>query len=92
MSALLKASEVAQVLRISKSSVHRMLERGEIPHLRVGSEPRIPEAALRAYILAHWVGGTVDADVIEEILGTAAPEPEDDAVVTELPRRAGGPQ
>lgn len=39
---LLTVEEVAAALRVSKMTVYRMVERGEIPSVRIGRSFRIP--------------------------------------------------
>src|SRR4030067_3390515 len=38
---LLKAKEVADILQVSRSMAYRMMQRGEIPTVRVGSAVRV---------------------------------------------------
>jgi excisionase family DNA binding protein len=42
--------EIAAQLRVSKMTVYRLVETGEIDHIRVGRVYRVPEEALRAYL------------------------------------------
>lgn len=42
----LTVGEVAEYMRLSRMTVYRMIERGEIPALRVGRSFRVPKAAL----------------------------------------------
>jgi excisionase family DNA binding protein len=42
--------EIAAQLRVSKMTVYRLVETGEIDHIRVGRVYRIPEEALREYL------------------------------------------
>lgn len=43
-------AEVAAMLRVSKMTVYRMCERGEIPHVRIGRSMRIPTAGIWRYL------------------------------------------
>lgn len=43
---LLTVGEVAQILRISRTSVHNLIARGELPALRFGRTVRIPATAI----------------------------------------------
>lgn len=43
---MLTVSEVAKRLRISKMTIYRMIDRGEIEHVRIGRIVRIPAAEL----------------------------------------------
>jgi excisionase family DNA binding protein len=42
--------EIAAQLRVSKMTVYRLVETGEIDHIRVGRVYRVPEESLRAYL------------------------------------------
>lgn len=56
---LLKANEVAEILRVSKTQVFRMMHAGELPHLRFGPQTyRVKESDLRAYIARMQDGGS----------------------------------
>lgn len=45
-------AEVAKLLRVSKMSVYRLTDSGELGSLRVGRSIRIPADSYRAYLLA----------------------------------------
>lgn len=47
---LLTVVEAAQLLRVSKMTVYRLINHGEIPALRVGRSFRIPKSDLQAYV------------------------------------------
>jgi excisionase family DNA binding protein len=47
---LLKAKEVADILQVSRSMAYRMMQRGEIPTIRVGSAVRIRGSDLEEFI------------------------------------------
>ena len=47
---LLKAKEVADILRISRSMAYRMMQRGEIPMIRVGSAVRVRGSDLEEFL------------------------------------------
>lgn len=47
---LLKAREVAEILQVSRSMAYRMMQRGEIPTVRVGSAVRVRGSDLEEYI------------------------------------------
>ncbi len=54
MRTLLKIPEVAARLRISRSMVHLMIARGELPHVRIGRRAvRVPEDLLQAWLEAR---------------------------------------
>ena len=42
--------EIAKQLRVSKMTVYRLIETGEIDHIRVGRNYRVTEESLRAYL------------------------------------------
>lgn len=46
----LTVPEVAELLRVSKMTIYRLTERGEIRAVNVGRNRRIPKAALDAYL------------------------------------------
>lgn len=45
-------AEVAEVTRVSRMTVYRMVHSGELPAVRVGRSFRVPEAAVQALIEA----------------------------------------
>jgi excisionase family DNA binding protein len=47
---LLKASEVAERLQISRTQAYRLMKIGEIPAIRVGSSVRVKRSDLEEYI------------------------------------------
>lgn len=51
----LTVAEVADLIRVSKMTVYRMVHAGEIPAVRVGRSFRVPQAAVEE-LLAHGVG------------------------------------
>jgi len=46
----LTVMEVANLMRVSKMTVYRLLHSGELPGLRVGRSFRVSDAALEAYL------------------------------------------
>jgi excisionase family DNA binding protein len=46
----LTVAEVAALMRVSKMTVYRLLERGEIASVRVGRSFRVPEKAVNDYL------------------------------------------
>jgi excisionase family DNA binding protein len=42
--------EVATLLRVSKMTVYRLTESGDLPAVRVGRSVRIPTSAVRGYL------------------------------------------
>lgn len=53
MTPLLVPSEVAQILRISRSQAYRLMQTGEIPTVRIQSSVRVRMEDLLAYIAAN---------------------------------------
>ncbi len=53
---LLKDSQVAQRLGVSRATARRMRYRGQLPTVRIGRAVRIPEEALDSFV-ARQVGG-----------------------------------
>ncbi len=47
---VLTVPEVAEILRVGRNLVYRMIERGEIPAIRVGRKIRVPRLALDRYL------------------------------------------
>lgn len=47
---MLTPSDIARILKISKSGVYNLLKRGEIPYLRVGKKIRVPAKSLNEFI------------------------------------------
>ncbi|HTJ68149.1 MAG TPA: helix-turn-helix domain-containing protein [Actinospica sp.] len=48
--AFLTVSEVAEILRVSKMTVYRMVHSGELQATRVGRGFRVPSKAVRGYL------------------------------------------
>lgn len=42
----LTVAEVAEIMRVSKMTVYRLIHSGDLPAIRVGKSFRVPEAAL----------------------------------------------
>jgi excisionase family DNA binding protein len=52
-SLLLKVSEAAAALRISRSSLYRLLESGELAWVQIGASRRVTSAEIHRFIAAH---------------------------------------
>jgi excisionase family DNA binding protein len=52
---LLRVKDAAAEMSVSVSFLHKLCARGDIPYVRVGSDRRIPRAALNAYLQARLV-------------------------------------
>ena len=50
---ILKASDVAQILRISKGLAYRMMQQGEIPSIQFGRTTRVRRQDLDEFIRTH---------------------------------------
>ena len=53
-------TEVADIMRVSKMTVYRLIHSGEMPAIRVGKSFRVPEAAVAQMIqagMSHHSGG-----------------------------------
>ena len=50
---LLTVREVAERLRVCRATVYAMVERGELPHIRVGVTVRVSPTDLAAFIARH---------------------------------------
>lgn len=47
---LLTISEVANVLRVSKMTIYRLVHDGQLQSMRIGKSLRVPMSALDAYL------------------------------------------
>ncbi len=47
---LLTVNEAAQTLRLSRAQLYKLLNRGELQAVKIGSSRRVPMVALQAYI------------------------------------------
>lgn len=53
----LTVSEVADVMRVSKMTVYRLVHAGELPAMRVGKSFRVPQEALTRYLAEAYIEG-----------------------------------
>ena len=53
----LTVAEVADVMRVSKMTVYRLVHSGELPAVRVGKSYRVPQQALETYLAASFIEG-----------------------------------
>lgn len=53
----LTVAEVAEVMRVSKMTVYRLVHSGELPAVRFGKSYRVPESAVAAYLAQAVVEG-----------------------------------
>ena len=56
----LTVAEVAELMRLSRMTEYRLVNRGELPAVRVGRSFRVPQDALEAYLREHSVDGLGD--------------------------------
>ncbi len=49
----LTVAEVAEMMRVSKMTVYRLVHAGELPAIRFGRSFRVPESAVQAAIDTH---------------------------------------
>ena len=49
----LTVAEVAEMMRVSKMTVYRLVHAGELPAIRIGRSIRVPESAVQAAIDTH---------------------------------------
>ncbi len=54
--ALLKATEVAKLLNISRSLAYQLMQRGDLPTVRFGGIVRVRASDLDEYIRRSWSG------------------------------------
>lgn len=57
----LTVAEVADLLRLSRMTVYRLVADGELPALRVGKSYRVPQSALDAFIAERMSSGESQA-------------------------------
>lgn len=48
-----KTKELAELLAVHEDTIHRLVQKGEIPSVQVGSERRYPESGIQAYLERH---------------------------------------
>jgi excisionase family DNA binding protein len=53
----LTVAEVAEVLRVSKMTVYRLVHSGELPAVQFGRSYRVPESAVTEYVRHAQVDG-----------------------------------
>ncbi|GAA1048584.1 helix-turn-helix domain-containing protein [Arthrobacter russicus] len=56
----LTVAEVAEVMRVSKMTVYRMVHSGELPAVRFGRSYRVPENAVNEHLRAAGLHGSAD--------------------------------
>jgi excisionase family DNA binding protein len=53
----LTVAEVAEIMRVSKMTVYRLVHSGEMPAVRVGRSFRVPKDALDHYLATAYIDG-----------------------------------
>jgi excisionase family DNA binding protein len=53
----LTVAEVAEIMRVSKMTVYRLVHSGEMPAVRVGRSFRVPQDALDHYLATAYIEG-----------------------------------
>lgn len=53
MSHFVPISEVQRLLSVSRATVNRLMERGELGRINIGRSVRIPTADVEAFLLRH---------------------------------------
>ena len=53
----LTVAEVAEIMRVSKMTVYRLVHSGEMPAVRVGRSFRVPQDALDHYLKTAYIEG-----------------------------------
>lgn len=56
-SRFLTVAEVAEIMRVSKMTVYRLVHSGEMPAIRVGRSFRIPQDAVETYLSTAVIDG-----------------------------------
>ena len=57
----LTVAEVAEVMRVSKMTVYRLVHSGDMPAVRFGRSYRVPESAVEQYLKGAVVDGQSDS-------------------------------
>jgi len=56
-SRFLTVAEVAEIMRVSKMTVYRLVHSGEMPAIRVGRSFRVPQDAVETYLSTAVIDG-----------------------------------
>lgn len=57
----LTVAEVAEIMRVSKMTVYRLVHAGDLAAMRVGRSYRVPERAVQEYLRHSYLGTTAGA-------------------------------
>ncbi|MFC1879105.1 helix-turn-helix domain-containing protein [Chloroflexota bacterium] len=67
-SEVLTVAEVAEYLKLSKSKVYRMIQIGQMPHIRIGKNVRLTSKQLEAWLEQNTVEPPVETHLCFPIL------------------------
>jgi excisionase family DNA binding protein len=59
---LLKPTEFADMVGVSRSRAYELIGRGEVPSIRIGGSVRVPMEALKAWIEERLTAATVTSE------------------------------
>lgn len=54
---LITVEEVAKQLGVSRTTVYEVMDRGELPYVKIGRSRRVSQQAINSYIEANTKGG-----------------------------------
>jgi excisionase family DNA binding protein len=60
---LLRMGQAAAILNCSIPTIHRLVNSGQVPHLRLGVTIRVPRSGLMRFIADRTTGGGDDTNV-----------------------------
>ena len=63
MDHLLKGNDIAKILNISRSKAYQLMQRGEIPTVKIGHSVRVEPKDLQNFILENKTGNAVVKEV-----------------------------
>lgn len=59
MKLLLRPEEAAQALGLGRSMIYKLVNSGELAHVKIGAAVRVPVQTVIDYVETHTVGGKV---------------------------------
>lgn len=57
---LLRISEAALFLAVSRSSIYQLMEHGQLPYVKVGRARRVRQQDLDQFVLARLIGARIE--------------------------------
>jgi len=84
---VLTASEAAAYLRVTEADLIRMVESGEAPGRRIGSQWRFYKPALQ-----QWLGAVTGKKGLLRQLGALGDDPDLEAMLSQIYQRRGRPE